>query len=283
MAQHGLLRQIWAMREDALERLLSHVNGTRELTGRDIAAEKDGGGSRSGNIAVLNLFGPIEQRLSWIGEMFGGTGTEAFGATFDTLMADKSIKAIVLNVDSPGGTVNGVEELSQKIFDARGGKKIIAVANSDMASAAYYVASAADEIVVSPSGEVGSIGVIAVHVETSKMDESIGWKATVIKAGKYKWEANPYEPLSDEARDSIQASVDRYYGMFTKAVARNRGTTAGAVKAGYGQGRMLGAADAVEAGLADRVDTLESVLSKLGAGGYRMRRKTDAIKPLDLV
>ena len=166
-------------------------------------------------------------------------------------------------MNSPGGQVGGIEELSKKIFDARGTKPIVAVANHLMASAAYWIGTAADEIVVTPSGEVGSIGVFAAHQDISAQLEKEGIKVSLIKAGKYKAEANPYEPLSEEARAAIQENVSDIYGSFVDAVARNRGVKSAAVRTGFGEGRVVSAKQAIELGMADRIGTLDEVINQL--------------------
>ena len=160
--------------------------------------------------------------------------------------------------------MNGVEELSVEIHAARGVKPIVAVANSLMASAAYWIGSAAGEVVAIPSGEVGSIGVVAVHTEMSKRDEQLGVKRTVVSAGKHKTEINPFEPLSDEARDHIQERVDDFFGMFTRRVARNRGKSVKDVVKGFGQGRLVGAKEALAEGMIDRIQTIEQVFRSMG-------------------
>lgn len=215
------------------------------------------------NVAVLPLLGTIYQRAGMLTETSGGTSTEAFARMFRQAMADSSIGAIVLDVDSPGGAVSGVDELATEIYRARGTKPIVAVANSLAASAAYWIASAADEISATPSGEVGSIGVLAVHEDLSKALEVEGVKETIISAGKYKTEGNPYEPLSDEARGALQERVNDYYGMFTKAVARNRRTSLDNVRNGYGEGRVVGAKKAVDLGMVDGIETLEEAIARV--------------------
>lgn len=225
----------------------------------------------SGKVAILPLFGVISQRMNLITEASGGTSTEIFGASLDRLVADKSVRSIVLAVDSPGGSVFGVEELAKKVFQARNEKKIVAVADSMAASAAYWIASQAAEVVVTPGGQVGSIGVVTAHQDYSKAAETAGVKTTIIKAGKYKAEGDPSQPLDEDARADLQAKVDQYYGMFVGAVARGRGVTEHAVRSGFGEGRMVLAKDAVTAGMADRVATLAQVVHRLGgeSGGER--------------
>ncbi|MCC7371633.1 MAG: S49 family peptidase, partial [Chloroflexi bacterium] len=141
------------------------------------------------------------------------------------------------------------------------------------ASAAYWIASSADEIVVTPSGEVGSIGVFTAHEDISAALEAEGVTVTLISAGKYKTEGNPFEPLSEEARGAIQARVDDYYSMFVRAVARGRGVKPADVRGGFGQGRVVGADEAVRLGMADRVGTMAQTVERLagrrGGAGSR--------------
>ena len=217
-------------------------------------------------IAVLPLLGPITQRAGMFTAFFGGTSTEKWGRAFDDLIASESVGAVVIDGDSPGGSVAGVPELAEKVFRARGNKPVVFVANTWLASAAYWIASQADQIVVTPSGEVGSIGVWSMHVDISEAMKEWGEKVTLISAGKYKTEFNPYEPLSEEAAAHEQGVVDRYYGEFVAAVARGRGISAKDVRSGFGEGRMVGPKDAVSAGMADRVATLDDTIRRLGGG-----------------
>ncbi|MCJ7678749.1 MAG: S49 family peptidase [Anaerolineales bacterium] len=246
----------------------------RVRAGTPIQAGPTPTASRRGTVAVLPIYGTITQKggggfMDFL--MGGGTSTEKFGAMFSQVMADESVKAVVLDIDSPGGSVFGVPELADMIFKARGGKPIIAVSNSLAASAAYWLASQADQIVVSPSSEVGSIGVYALHEDISEMVKGMGVAVTLVSAGKHKTEANEVEPLSEEARDAIQARVDDYYGMFVKAVARGRGVTESAVRGGFGEGRVVGAVEAVKLNMADRVATLGQTLQRFaGSGGATM-------------
>ena len=223
----------------------------------------------TGNVAVLPLYGVIGQRAGMMSESSGGTSIEQFTKAFRRAMTDPSVSAIVLDVDSPGGGVPGVDELSSEIYRSRGDKPIIAVANSCAASAAYWIASAADEIVVTPSGEVGSIGVFAAHQDLSNAYQAQGIKTTLISAGKYKVEGNSFEPLTADARAAMQERVDDYYAMFTRAVARNRHTPVDAVRNGYGEGRVVGAQQAVKLGMADKVGTLDSVIARLAGSPQR--------------
>ena len=254
------------MKADAdLLAFFDHDGDEREIR----AALKPAG--QGGAVAVLPLYGTISQRMSIMSQMSGSTSTDKFGQMFDQAMADPSIKALVFDCDSPGGTISGVEELASKIFKARGKKPMVAQVNSLMASAAYWICSACDEIAITPTGAAGSIGVFAAHTDFSAADAAAGVKTTLISAGKFKTEGNEYEPLDDGAREAMQDMVNTYYSMFTKSVARNRGASVDDVRNGYGQGRVLTAQEAVNAGLCDRVATLDQTLARLGASANSVK------------
>lgn len=248
-----------------------------EIEQRVGAASRPRTRTTAASIAVLPVFGIISYRMNMMTAMSGGTSTELLAAEFRQLVNDDSIGAIVLDVDSPGGMVDGVPELAAEIFNARGSKPIVAVANSLAASAAYWIATAADEVIVTPSGQVGSIGVITAHQDESGYYEQQGVKTTLISAGRYKAEGNPYEPLTDDARASIQARVDDYYGMFVNAVARHRGVKATDVRNGFGEGRVVGAQEAKKLGMVDRVETLNETLSRLAGNKAPARRSAAAV------
>lgn len=209
-------------------------------------------------IAVIPIYGVIDRHPQSL-----GTSTERIGAMVDQAMARSDIEGILFDVDSPGGTVGGTPELAAKIFAARGKKPMLALANGLMASAAYWIGSAADEVWVTPSGDVGSIGVYTVHEDWSESLKQDGVKVTPISYGKYKLEGAPWEPLSDEARERLQARVDAAGTWFTKDVAAHRGDTPAAVRAGYGQGRVLSAKEAVTEKLADKVGTFAEAVTRL--------------------
>jgi signal peptide peptidase SppA len=218
-------------------------------------------------IGVLQLRGAIKHHAGGgLFELFfgGGASVDRLAEEFRALLGDESVRAIVLDVDSPGGTVPGVPEFAQEIYESRGVKPIVAIANATMASAAYWIGTAADELYVTPSGRVGSVGVYVAHEDWSKFDEEMGVKTTLISAGKYKVEGNPYEPLGDEATAFLQHSVDLVYGRFVDAVAAHRGVSSKQVIEGYGQGRVLEAEDAVKAGMVDGVRTLDEVIDAVG-------------------
>ena len=230
-------------------------------------------------IVVLPLYGTIVQKEGIVTKYLGGTSCETFGAWIDYFANDPSVSRIIIDVNSGGGSVCGVHELADKIYKVRQKKPIIAVVNTLMASAAYYIASSADKIYCSPSGECGSIGVLLTHSDFSQYEEKLGIKTTIIKAGKHKAEGNPFEPLSDETRDYLQKNVDYFYNMFVSTVARNRNTTKADVISNYGEGRVLTAKDALSVGMIDGIKTLEEVLSMKQV---RLKNKRTAIAELEL-
>ncbi len=272
----ALMETPWAILPVKLEAIIEVVS--RHFAGEKLDAEevqtRIHGATRppdriAGSVAILPLFGTIIPRANLFSNTSGATSAEQFGKKFDELVNDPSVGAIVLDVDSAGGQVAGVDELSRKIYDARGKKPIVAVANHLAASAAYWIATAADELVVTPSGEVGSIGVFAAHEDISEALAQEGVKVTMISEGKYKTEGNPYEPLSEEARAAIQTRVSESYDAFVKAVARNRGVKAADVRSGFGEGRVVGARQAQSLGMADRIATLDETIARLQKSGTR--------------
>lgn len=270
----------WAIQPEKLEAILGFlqlkaegkVPAAETLAQIHAAAEmqaaraQNAAASSGGSVAVLPLYGLIMHRGNMMSDISGpqGTSTEKFAAQFRQAMNDPNVKAIVIDVDSPGGEVAGVQELADEIYAARGKKKITAVSNCLMASSAYYIASAASEVVVSPSSQTGSIGVYLAHEDDSKMLDELGVKMTLISYGENKTAGNSYEPLGDGARADMQAMVDAYGAMFERAVARGRGVSQEAVRGSFGQGKLFTAQLAVKLGMADRVGTLDSVLAQYG-------------------
>jgi capsid assembly protease len=245
------------------------AEAVRERIGAEAQAERAAAAAARAEaagraIAIIPIVGTLVQRAGMMEQTSGAVSTEQISRALRAALADNTVGSIILDMDSPGGAVNGIPELAEEIYRAREQKPILAVANTLAASAAYWLATAAGELSVSPSAEVGSIGVFAVHQDVSKAAEIEGVKTSYISAGKYKTEANPYEPLGDEARAAIQARVDDYYGMFTKGVARGRGVPLEQVRNGFGEGRVVGARQAVELGMADRVETIDEVIARLG-------------------
>ena len=224
-------------------------------------------------VAIIPVYGVISQHPQSM-----GASTEAIGAMFAAALGSPNVDSILLDVDSPGGTITGVPELAAQIFAGRGVKPITAIANGLAASAGYWIAAAASKVVVTPSGEAGSIGVYMLHEDWSKNLEQEGIKLTAISAGKFKTEGAPWEPLTEDAQAFYQAQVTEAYGWFVRDVAQFRsgnwsGTVTPAdVRAGYGEGRVLTAKDAKAANLVDQVATFEATLERLIVARPKGRR-----------
>jgi signal peptide peptidase SppA len=267
--------ELWAMQPEKLQAMLDLLAmqaaggkfNAEEIAARIGKGEEQAVAKREGAIGILPLRGVIGNRLNLVGNISGGGGAscEQFGAMLRAAMADDQVKAVVLDVDSPGGTAAGADELSAQIFAARGGKPIVAHVNATAASAAYWIASAADEVVLTPSGSVGSIGVFGVHDDISAALEKAGVKKTLIGEPEFKGEGANFLPLSDAAKEYQRAQVKEVYGTFVAALARNRKATLSAVRENYGQGRMLLAPAALAAGMIDRIGTLDETLRRFGA------------------
>lgn len=262
----------WAILRSKLEEIESilrfHMEGgsftTEELRARlGEPAQKPSAG-RAGAVAVIPLQGVISHRMGGMTEMSGGMSTERFSAMFRQMLNDDSVSAIVIDANTPGGTIAGVTELANEIHAARGRKPIIGHVNALAASAGYWILSAADEIVSTPSGQVGAIGVITAHLDTSKAEEQEGVTRTVIAAGRFKSEG--HGPLTDEAKAAIQAMVDDAYAMMVKDIARGRGVKASDVSGGFGEGRVVSAQDALAAGMIDSIATLDETIVRLVGG-----------------
>lgn len=222
-------------------------------------------------VAVIRVRGVICQHAAELEDVSSpaGASAEAIARLFREAQNSSQVGSILFDIDSPGGAVYGTQELADEIYAARGRKPMTAIANSMAASAAFWIASAADELVVTPGGDVGSHGVFSAHENRAKLMEMQGRKIEFISAGRYKVEGNPFEPLSDEARAHMQARVDEAYARFTKALARNRGLSVDHVRENFGEGRLVGAKEAVAKGMADRVETVDQALARLFKGAPR--------------
>ena len=230
----------------------------------------------SGGIAVLPLYGVVTQRGNMVDDVSGpgSTSTQQFSSALRQLIADDTAGQILIDIDSPGGSVYGVAELADEIQSARAQKPVIAVANSLAASAAYWIGCSAGEFYVTPGGEVGSIGVWQAHFDYSKAFEEDGVKPTLISAGKFKVEGNPYVPLDPEAQAFMQSRVDDYYNAFIKAVAKGRGVSVADVQGGMGEGRVLGADAALAAKMVDGIATFDDVLARMQKAALPVKPKS---------
>lgn len=260
----------WAILPEAFDVIADLIN--LRLAGGHLSAEEieqriaAGRGTRqsvsAGAVALIPITGVLMPRATLMSALSGATALSDVASAIDAAAADPEISAIVLDVDSPGGSVTMVPETAARIRAASASKRVFAVASGTAASAAYWLASQADELVAGPSSLVGSIGVLAAHENHAGADEQRGVETTLIHAGRYKVEGHAHGPLEDEARGEMQRLVDEFYGMFVADVAKGRGVSAAAVRADYGEGRVLTARRALAAGMVDRIDTLDATVAR---------------------
>lgn len=217
-------------------------------------------------VAIIPIQGTLVQKLGSIHPWSGMTGYDGIRANISMALADSSVKAIALDIDSPGGEVAGCFDLVDSIFAARGSKPIWAILTESAFSAAYAIASAADKIVVPRTGGVGSVGVICAHVDMSKALTDAGINVTLITYGEQKAAGSEFKPLEESALKKFQADVDAMGELFVATVARNRGMKPEQVRSTQA-GTFLGA-DGVKIGFADAVmapdEAFRSLLSELG-------------------
>jgi signal peptide peptidase SppA len=217
-------------------------------------------------VAIIPIEGVIAKRMNLFSQISGGTSSELAGAALRDALADPAVHSIVLSVDSPGGTVDGTQALASQVMAARGRKPIVTLASGTMASAAYWIGSAADRTYIADgTTQVGSIGVVATHTDVSAAEAQRGLKTTEVVAGRYKRIASQYGPLTEEGRKSIQEQVDYTYSLFVSAVAQQRGVSVDKVLADMADGRVFIGQQAKAAGLVDDVKTLDEVIADLNA------------------
>lgn len=222
---------------------------------------------KPGGVAVIPVRGTISNRVT-IFDLLFGSGVTPPGWVLQRVqraVADDGIKAVILDFDTPGGVVTGVQEAAAGIMALRGKKPIVAQVSGQCASAGFWLAAPADDISVTATGLVGSLGVYMTHEDWSKLYEEIGIKTTYITSARYKVEGNDTEPLSDEAEAHMREIVNDYMDMFVDAVAKGRGVTPAVARGErFGEGRVYTASRAVERGMADRVRDLTGTLQAYG-------------------
>lgn len=235
--------------QSLLARTGDHLSGTRYAQVRD-------------GVAIIEIDGIIAKRMNLFDELcYGGTSTEILMRDFATCVKNPNVESIVLNIHSPGGDAFGINEFAQAVYDARGKKPIHAYVSGLGCSGAYWIASAADKVILDKSAFVGSIGVVTAWTDDKEFYKSMGIRREVIVSSNA-----PYKRLNfdnDEHREELQRELDSLESVFHKAVARNRGVTVEQVINDFNKGGVLAGDDAVAAGMADSVGSLEQVLADL--------------------
>ena len=219
-----------------------------------------------GGIAIIPIYGILSKRFNIISALSGGTSYELLEKDIRAALSDNDVKGLFLDVDSPGGAVDGMVDVTDVVYNARNGKKpIMTFANGLMASAAYHIGSAADYIVAANSTtQVGSIGVVmAPHFDYSKKYEKDNIKVTMFYSGKYKMTLSKYKPVSKDDKKYVQDRLDYLYSLFVDTTAKHRGTTPDVVISDMAEGKIFIGSQSVDAGLTDEVLNRQGALNKL--------------------
>lgn len=254
----------WAITETALHTILEIAARENESPqavaaklGRNLqntysVTERDG-------VAIIPVTGPLFRYANLFTMISGASSYELIARDFTAALENPQIKGIILDIDSPGGEVNGVSELSNMVFAARGKKPVVAYASGDAASGAYWIASAADEIVVSETSALGSIGVVGMYQGKS------GKSAEAVEIVSSQSPHKRLDPTTDDGRSRLQTRIDSMADVFIETISRNRNVSAENVQNHYGGGDVMIGAKAVSAGLADRVGSLEGLIAELSS------------------
>jgi signal peptide peptidase SppA len=267
----------WAIQQDALERIVAIAQGLNDAPeslaaklGRPLDNTRTV--TRRGDAAIVPVFGPIFRYANLFTDVSGATSVETLARDFRTAVDDPSVKSVILEIDSPGGQVAGVSEFAEQVRAAASIKPIIAYVSDLGASAAYWIASAASEIVARDTARLGAIGVVL---------RAVGGNKDEIKFISGQSPNKHVAPDSDAGRAQYQAEVDKLADVFIAAVAEYRGVSVETVANDFGRGGVLVGQEAVNAGLADRLGSLESVIDEINAQpvsrGFPMTTKTTAM------
>lgn len=278
-----VLNSPWAIMPDRLEEIQAIYGARLRGEDADIAAiearigrplnnEPQGYEVRNG-AALVPLRGVLCQRMNLMSNMSGGTSTELFSRDIKQALEDPTVRSIIIMADTPGGSVAGTQSAAEVVRSARGVKPIVTFAEGMMASAGVWIGSAADQVILdSGVTQVGSIGVVATHSDVSKREEAMGVKTTEIVAGKFKRIVSQHGPLTETGRETMQEQVDYLYSLFVADVAANRGVDPEKVLENMADGRMFIGQQAVDAGLADGVASLDALIANLNERAAAMER-----------
>lgn len=245
--------------------------------GADVVTDADGRTRAvpyrvANGVGIITIIGSLVNRGAWIGANSGLTSYEGIGHQIRTAATDPAVHSVILDLHSPGGEAVGAFETAALVRDLAASKRTVAIVNGMAASAAYAIASGASEIVTTETGVSGSIGVVLLHADFSRQLDRDGVTPTLIHAGAHKVDGNPFEPLTADVRDSLQAEVDSFYDAFLATVAKGRGNRLSSAAARKTEARTFIGKAAVDAGVTDRIGTFESVLAELSRASTKVGR-----------
>lgn len=265
----------WAIREASHRQLVSDYNtylragpaGQEQIerirAARDTRAEVlDSAQAQAPGVAVLPLYGTILPRGNMMVELCGAASPHSFAEDVQRAANDPNVTSIILDIDSGGGAVSGIDVAAEAVRQAARVKPVTAVCNTTACSAAFWIAAQAREVVITPAGEMGSIGVIGTHVDESQRVEEAGLVVTYVRSTPGKALGQPTEAMTGDVLDDWQSQVDRIHSLFIADVALGRGRSEAEVRERWATGAVWFGAEAVTAGLADRVGTLSGVIAE---------------------
>lgn len=263
-AIEAVMARMWAITPEYLQIIMKIAN--RE-TNIDALLKKSGERVKNasnlvkrGNVAVLTVAGPIMKYANFFTYFSGATSLQTLMKDFNTALNDPAIETIILELDSPGGDVNGVNEFANAVFAARSRKKIVTYVGGMAASAGYWIGSASSDIVIDKTALLGSIGVVATYIDNKERLEKNGVKEIEIVSGTSPKKRPDIH--SDDGRELIQQRVDDIQAIFVATVARNRGVSEEKVLSDFGQGDVFVGQRAIDAGMANRLGSLESLIEE---------------------
>ncbi|MCF7787786.1 MAG: S49 family peptidase [Prosthecobacter sp.] len=255
-----LSRQPWLITTDAMQGMVAQAVAFFDARIQLPDASRNALLSVSDGIGIIDLHGPLMRQPDLISSLlFGATDMDLVTAAIAEAVARDDVQSILIDINSPGGTVNGTPELAQAVADAAKLKTTYAFSAGQMCSAAYWIASQCDAIYATPSARVGSIGVMLPFIDSTEKFRSEGLKVEVFAAGKFKGMATPGVPLSEEQRALIQSDIEEIAAEFKTAVlARGRKIPDSAM-----EGQSFSARNAQRLNLAGMVKSRDEVLSRL--------------------
>ncbi|MGY3286265.1 ClpP class serine protease [Pseudomonas fulva] len=264
--------QPWLMLPDALDNLLTISDRMGDplalATKRGEQLEETRRVTLRGNVALVPVIGPIFRYANLFTEISGATSTQVLGSDIQRALDDPKVKSIVLNIDSPGGVASGINELAELIYQGRSRKRIVAYIGGIGASAAYWIASAAHEIVIDEASLAGSIGVV---VEAVVDDEKASGRTRYQIVSRNAPNKRP-DLGTEEGRAKLGETIDALGDVFVGKVARNLDVAAEQVPEMGDHGGIRVGADAVKHGLAHRVGSLESLITELAKPAFNSTR-----------
>lgn len=258
------LSQIYEIAQRALDEPITTIEALESKLGKPV--NTDGLMTVRDGVATIPVRGPLFRYANIFTMISGATSYETLATDFQQAIDDPKIRGIILAIDSPGGEVNGSAEFANMVFAARGAKPIISYVSGLGASAAYWIASAAGEVVAAPTAIIGSIGAVLSVSDRTKADEARG-----VKTIEFVSSQSPNKRLSAssaEGQSALQQLVDTLAQVFVDAVAQYRGVSVDTVLADFGQGGVFVGETAVDPGLVDRMGSYEAVHAELSQGKY---------------